>query len=128
VMKSGSYLLLADMMRSDAEYKEGIFSNCHLESELHTALIAAGFKLVKDEDISAAVAPTLDLCLDNFRTFGMTTFKYIADVVAIAVPPISAVGRWAYKRWLEQSIIEGLEARKIFDRHLCYKIQLWQLP
>jgi MPBQ/MSBQ methyltransferase len=128
VMKSGSYLLLADMMRSDAEYKEGIFSNCHVESELHTVLIAAGFKLVKDEDISAAVAPTLDLCLDNFRTFGMTTFKYIADVVAIAVPPISAVGRWAYKRWLEQSIIEGLEARKIFDRHLCYKIQLWQLP
>jgi MPBQ/MSBQ methyltransferase len=128
VMKSGSYLLLADMMRSDAEYKEGIFSNCHLESELDAALIATGFKLVKDEDISAAVAPTLDLCLDNFRTFGMTTFKYIADVVAIAVPPISAIGRWAYKRWLEQSIIEGLEARKIFDRHLCYKIQLWQLP
>ncbi|MEH2252229.1 methyltransferase domain-containing protein [Nostoc sp.] len=127
LLSSGGYLLIADMMRSDAEYRKGIFSNCHVASELQTALIQTGFKLIKTEDISSQIAPTIDLCLENFRTFGLTTIKYIADVVAIAVPPLHALGRLAFKRWLEKPIVEGLAARTIFDNHLCYQIQLWQL-
>ncbi|PIG93839.1 class I SAM-dependent methyltransferase [Gloeocapsopsis sp. IPPAS B-1203] len=127
LLSNGGYLLLADMMRSNAEYREGIFSNCHVASELHAALIQAGFKLIKSEDISTQVAPTIDLCVDNFRTFGLTTVKYIADVVAIALPPLHSLGRWAFNRWLEKPIVEGLAARTIFDNHLCYDIQLWQL-
>ncbi|MDZ7968035.1 MAG: hypothetical protein RM368_24300 [Nostoc sp. DedSLP03] len=127
LLSSGGYLLLADMMRSDAEYREGIFSNCHVASELQTALMQTGFKLIKTEDISTQVAPTIDLCVDNFRTFGLTTVKYIADVVAIAFPPLHTLGRWAFNRWLEKPIADGLAARAIFESHLCYSIQLWQL-
>ncbi|QKQ74062.1 bifunctional 2-polyprenyl-6-hydroxyphenol methylase/3-demethylubiquinol 3-O-methyltransferase UbiG [Nostoc sp. TCL240-02] len=127
LLDSGGYLLLADMMRFDAEYQEGIFSNCHVASEFQTALIQTGFKLIKTEDISTQVAPTIDLCVDNFRTFGLTTVKYIADVVAIALPPLYSLGRWAFKRWLEKLVVEGLAARAIFESHLCYEIQLWQL-
>jgi MPBQ/MSBQ methyltransferase len=126
LLSSGGYLLVADMMRHDAEYKEGIFSNCHVVSELKSALEKAGFHLVDSHDISKSIAPTLDLCIENFRTFGLTTFKYIADVVAIAVPPLHAVGSWAFKRWLEKPIAEGLAAPEIFEKHLCYQIQLWQ--
>jgi MPBQ/MSBQ methyltransferase len=127
LLGNGGYLLMADMMRSNGEYKEGIFSNCHVVSELKVALEKAGFNLVKTEDISDAIAPTIDLSIENFRTFGLTTIKYIADVVKIAVPPIHALGSWAFKRWLEKLIVEGLEAKEIFDNHLCYEIQLWQL-
>lgn len=127
LLDSGGYLLLADMMRFDAEYREGIFSNCHVAGELQAALEQSGFKLIKTEDISTHIAPTIDLCVDNFRTFGLTTVKYIADVVAIAVPPLYSLGRWAFKRWLEKLVVEGLAARAIFESHLCYFIQLWQL-
>ncbi|MEH2394378.1 MAG: methyltransferase domain-containing protein [Nostoc sp.] len=127
LLSSGGYLLIADMMRSDAGYRQGIFSNCHVVSELQAALIKAGFKLIKTEDISSQIAPTIDLGVDNFRTFGLTTIKYIADIVAIALPPLHAIGRLAFKRWLEKPIVEGLAARTIFDKHLCYEIQLWQL-
>ncbi|BAZ39090.1 hypothetical protein NIES4101_50420 [Calothrix sp. NIES-4101] len=127
LLSRGGYLLIADMMRADAEYTEGIFSNCHVVSELKIALEKAGFSLIKTEDISHAIAPTIDLSIDNFRTFGLTTIKYIADVVKIAVPPIHAIGSWAFKRWLEKLIVEGLQAKKIFESHLCYEIQLWQL-
>ncbi|MEH2120645.1 class I SAM-dependent methyltransferase [Nostoc sp.] len=127
LLSSGGYLLLADMMRSDAGYRKGIFSNCHVVSELQAELIKAGFKLIKTEDISSQIAPTIDLGVDNFRTFGLTTIKYIADIVAIALPPLHAIGRLAFKRWLEKPIVEGLAARTIFDKHLCYEIQLWQL-
>ena len=127
ILDSGGYLLLADMMRFDAEYQEGIFSNCHVASELQIALEQSGFNLIKTEDISTHIAPTIDLCVDNFRTFGLTTVKYIADVVAIAVPPLHALGRLAFKRWLEKPITEGLAARTIFESHLRYEIQLWQL-
>ncbi len=126
LLSSGGYLLIADMMRLDSGYKEGIFSNCHVVSELKSALSKAGFNLVNSYDISKSIAPTIDLCVDNFRTFGMTTVKYIADVVAIAVPPLHTLGRWAFKRWLEKPITEGLAARAIFEKHLCYEIQLWQ--
>ena len=127
LLDSGGYLLLADMMRFDAEYQEGIFSNCHIASELQIALEQSGFNLIKTEDISTHIAPTIDLCVDNFRTFGLTTVKYIADVAAIAVPPLHALGRLAFKRWLEKPIMEGLAARAIFESHLRYEIQLWQL-
>jgi MPBQ/MSBQ methyltransferase len=127
LLDSGGYLLLADMMRFNAEYQESIFSNCHVASELQAALVQAGFKLIKTEDISTQVAPTIDLCVDNFRTFGLTTVKYIADIVAIAVPPLYSLAHWAFKRWLEKLVVEGLAARAIFESYLCYEIQLWQL-
>ncbi|MGF1938331.1 MAG: class I SAM-dependent methyltransferase [Nostoc sp. ChiQUE02] len=127
LLSNGGYLLVADMMRSNAEYREGIFSNCHIATELQATLVQAGFKLIKTEDISTHIVPTIDLCVDNFRTFGLTTVKYIADVVAIAVPPLHILGRWAFKRWLEKLVVEGLAARAIFESHLCYSIQLWQL-
>jgi MPBQ/MSBQ methyltransferase len=127
LLNSGGYLLLADMMRSDPKYCEGIFSNCHVTSDLQAALVQAGFNLVKAEDISERVAPTIDLYVENFRTYGLSTINYIAALVAIAVPPLHVIGRWLFNRWGQKLIAEGLDARMIFERHLCYEIQLWQL-
>ncbi|AFZ21409.1 class I SAM-dependent methyltransferase [Allocoleopsis franciscana] len=127
LLSGGGYLLLADMMRSDPNYQEGIFSNCHVVTELHTALKQAGFSLVKSEDISAQILPTIDLYVDTFRRFGMNTINYIADLIAIAVPPLYKLLRWIFHRWVKKLVVEGLEARQLFERHLCYEIQLWQL-
>lgn len=127
LLNSGGYLLLADMMRSDAKYCEGIFSNCHVTSDLEAALVQAGFNLVKAEDISERIAPTIDLYVENFSRFGLSTINYIAALVAIAVPPLHVIGRWLFNRWGQKLIAEGLDARMIFERHLCYEIQLWQL-
>lgn len=127
LLSGGGYLLLADMMRSDPNYKEGMFSNCHVVTELHTALKQAGFSLVKSEDISAQILPTIDLYVDTFRRFGMSTINYIADLIAIAVPPLYKLLRWIFHRWVKKLVVEGLEARQLFERHLCYEIQLWQL-
>ncbi len=127
LLSRGGYLLLADMMRSDASYQEGIFSNCHVVTELHAALIQAGFSLVKSEDISAQIVPTIDLYVDTFRRFGMNTINYIADLIAITVPPLHKLLRWIFRRWVKKLVVEGLEARQLFEQHLCYEIQLWQL-
>lgn len=126
LLKSGGYLLLADMMRSDPSYTQGIFSNCHLVEELHEALVQAGFHLVKSEDISTQIAPTIDLCLEDLRTYGLSTFNYIGEVISIAVPPIHSLLSKAFNHWAKKPLTEGLAARNIFDKHLCYKIQLWQ--
>jgi MPBQ/MSBQ methyltransferase len=127
VLKPGGYLLLADMLRSDANYSEGIFSNCHVVEGLNKSLSQSGFTLIKQEDISQQIAPTLDLAIEHFRQFGLSTGEYIGTLIKIAVPPLYALLNWAYKRWLQKAIAEGLAARKIFDKHLCYEIQLWQL-
>lgn len=126
-IKAQGYLLLADMMRSDVDYKEGIFSGCHATRDVETALKAVGFTLIRCEDISAQIAPTLDLCIEKLRIYGFSTLHYIADVLEIAVPPIYLFLRWAYRKWLKATLIEGLNSRHIFDQHLCYQIQLWQL-
>lgn len=127
LLSSGGYLLLADMLRVDAEYHSGIFSNCHVVAELNAALVRAGFNLVKSEDISAQVLPTLDMGVYLFRTFGLTTMNYIAGMASIAVPPLHALIGRLFGRQLKQLIAEGVEAPAIFKRHLCYEIQLWQL-
>lgn len=127
LLKDGGYLLIADMMRLDANYREGIFSNCHLVTELQSALEQTGFTSVKTEDISLQVTPTLDLCVDHFQRFGLNTFKYVGDLITIAVPPLYKLLHWIYTRWGRPLVTEGLSARKIFEQHLCYQMQLWQL-
>ncbi len=125
-LKPNGYLLLADMLRTDASYTEGIFSNCHVVEDLESALSQAGFELIKREDISRQVAPTLDLAVEVFRQFGLSTGEYIANVIKIAVPPLYYLFNWIYERWFKKVITEGLNASQIFDKHLCYEIQLWQ--
>ncbi|MBJ7898699.1 MAG: methyltransferase domain-containing protein [Cyanobacteria bacterium RI_101] len=126
LLAPGGYLLLADMMRRDADYTEGIFSNCRLATELATALAGAGFNRLEQEDISAQIAPTLDLCVVNFRRFGLSTLRYGGELLAIAAPPLHWLLRKLYDRYLGALVQEGLGAREIFERHLCYEIQLWQ--
>lgn len=127
LLTCGGYLLLADMLRVDAGYRTGIFSNCHVAADLHAALVRAGFKTVTTEDISKQIVPTIDLAVHLFRTFGLTTMKYIAALAAIAVPPLHALIGSLFGRQVQELIAEGVEARAIFERHFCYEIQLWQL-
>ncbi|MGL5034106.1 MAG: class I SAM-dependent methyltransferase [Microcystaceae cyanobacterium] len=127
-LKPGGYLLLADMLRSDPNYTEGIFSNCHVVKDLDEALTRSGFVLIKREDISPQVAPTLDLAIAHFQQFGISTGEYIANVLKIAVPPLFFLFNAAYERWVKKSVVEGLQASNIFEKHLCYEFQLWQLP
>ena len=126
ILNPGGYVLLADMLRSDPNYKEGMFSNCHVVTELHAALKQAGFTLVKTEDISAHILPTIDLYVDTFRRYGLNTMIYVADLISIAVPPIHKLLRWVFRRWFKKLVVEGLEAGQLFEQHLCYEIQLWQ--
>jgi len=126
-LNRGGFLLMADMMRFDADYTQGMFSNCHLVKELEAVLKQAEFTLINREDISAQITPTIDLYVENFQRFGLSTLKYIADLIAIAVPPLYKLLRWGFNRWLRHLVVEGLNARQIFEAHLCYQIQLWQL-
>lgn len=128
LLSAGGYLLLADMLRTDEEYCEGIFSNCHLASDLNASLTQAGFTLVKTKDISTQIAPTLDLTDYIFRTFGLPTLQYVSDLIAITIPPLHALGHRLLGRRIERLINELADARTIFDQHLHYEIQLWQLP
>jgi MPBQ/MSBQ methyltransferase len=127
ILKAGGYVLLADMLRSDANYKQGMFSNCHVVTELHAALMQAGFTVVKTEDISTHILPTIDLYVDTFRRYGLNTMIYVADLISIAVPPVHKFLRWIFRRWFKKLVVEGLEASQLFEQHLCYEIQLWEL-
>ena len=126
VVKSGGYVLLADMLRKDPEYKDGMFSNCLVNADLHREMEKAGFKLVTTDDISAHIVPTLDICVQSFQTFGMSTTKYIANLIAIAVPPIYAILNYFLGNLFKKLSVEILQASTIFNKHLCYEIQLWQ--
>ncbi|MDX2228956.1 MAG: methyltransferase domain-containing protein [Leptolyngbyaceae cyanobacterium bins.349] len=122
------YLIIADMFRKNAAYRQGIFSNCLAIAELEAALKQQGFQLIQVDDISTHVVPTIDLCLHYFQTFGLTTLRYIAQLVSIAVPLVHRLGRQAFRRWLEAPLNEAMQARTVFEQHLCYQIQLWHLP
>lgn len=127
LLAADGHVLMCDMMLLDANYTTGIYSNCRLLSELKAAMIEAGFQLVKEEDISDKVRPSLDLYVFMFKSFGMTTIKYLSDLVMIAVPPIYALLKRILTPIFSKVIEEGLTSNDIFDKHLCYQTQLWQL-
>lgn len=127
-LHSDGYLLISDMFRKNAGYRQGIFSNCLVVSELEEALKQEGFQLLQVEDVSAHVVPTIDLCVHYFQTFGLTTLRYIAQLVAISVPPLHWLGRYIFRRWLKEPLSEAMQARSTFEQHLCYQTQLWHLP
>lgn len=127
LLNPGGYLLLADMLRTDPEYRTGIFSNCHVVAEINAAMESAGFKLIKTEDISPQIAPSLALYVKEFQTYGLTTLKYIGDLVEITVPLLYKLLRRGFGGWVSKLITEGVDAQKIFEDHLSYEIQLWQL-
>ncbi|WP_335119905.1 hypothetical protein [Nostoc sp.] len=56
---------------------------------------------------------------------GLTNYSYLH--YGYWEPLLHALGRLAFKCWLEKPITEGLAARAIFESHLRYEIQLWQL-
>ncbi|MEO1294737.1 MAG: class I SAM-dependent methyltransferase [Cyanobacteria bacterium J06636_16] len=122
------YLLIADMFRKTGGYSKGIFSNCLVLPELEIALKQQGFQLVKAEDISAQVKPTIDLSIHYLRTFGITTLKYIAQLASISVPLLHRIGRLLFRRWLQDPLDEAMQAQTVFEQYLCYQIQLWHLP
>ncbi len=121
------HVLMCDMMLLDANYTSGIFSNCRLLPELKEAMTEAGFELVREEDISDKVRPSLDLYVFIFKSFGMTTIKYLSDLVMIAVPPIYTLLKQILSPIFGKVIEEQLVQNEIFDKHLCYQTQLWQL-
>lgn len=127
LLAPNGYVLMCDMMLVDANYTSGIYSNCRLLTELKAAMTEAGFQLVKEEDISDKVRPSLDLYVFMFKSFGMTTIKYLSDLVMIAVPPIYALLKLILSPIFSKVIEEGLTSNEIFDKHLCYQTQLWQL-
>ncbi|MEE3716828.1 hypothetical protein V2H45_08725, partial [Tumidithrix elongata RA019] len=104
-----------------------MFSNCHVVADLKTAMERAGFTLVKSEDISAHIAPTIDICVHNFQIFGLSTIHYLANLVQIAVPPIYALLNRLFGDRFKKLVAEGEAASSLFKQHLCYEIQLWQL-
>lgn len=126
LVKPGGYVLLADMLRKDAEYEEGMFSNCLVNDDLRMAMEKAGFILLKSDDISQHIAPTLDLCVQSFETFGISTLTYIVNLIKIAVPPLYKILRYFLGKQTKKLMAEGLRAANIFRSHLCYEVQLWQ--
>lgn len=127
LLNPGGYVLLADMLRTDATYTSGIFSNCHVVAEINTAMEKAGFNLLKTEDISSQIAPSLELYVKEFQTYGLTTLKYLGDLVEITVPLLYKLLKHFLGKWVNTLITEGVDANRLFERHLSYEIQLWQL-
>ncbi len=127
-VKPDGYLLIADMFRKSADYHKGIFSNCLVITELEAALKQQGFQLIEVDDVSHHVAPTIDLCVYYFQTFGLTTLRYIAQLLSISVPILHKISQYIFRRWIKDPLDEAMDAHKVFEQHLCYQIQLWHLP
>ncbi|MBE9194545.1 methyltransferase domain-containing protein [Synechocystis sp. LEGE 06083] len=126
LVKPGGYVLLADMFRKNAQYQTGMFSNCLIKDELQMVMEKAGFILLDSDDISQQIVPTLDLCVQSFQTFGVSTLTYLASLVRIAVPPLYKIFDYFLGKQTKALVQEGLQAGNIFRDHLCYEIQLWQ--
>ena len=127
-LKEGGFLLTADYYLRKPLPRENVMSESgHVEEEYLKAAREYGFRVVRSDDITPYVIPTLDLGRLVYDTYAKPTIELIHDVLKTRLPTLYKVGRFFVGRRIaglfkyEQLIDSGL-----FAQHKRYMIYLFQ--
>jgi SAM-dependent methyltransferase len=79
----GGYVLAADYFRKeDTPY----YRTCRVESAFLDSAVAGGFEMVKSEDITGDVTPTLEAARRVYERYGLPVFELIAGYLSQELP------------------------------------------
>ncbi|GAB1541473.1 hypothetical protein NUACC21_41440 [Scytonema sp. NUACC21] len=129
LLEDGGSLLISDYFLREKFPNDNVFALCtHEKSEYLKALEEYGFEIVKSEDITSRVTPTLDLAMLKFNEYVKPTLELFDDLLLGWAPiPYKAVKFLAKKSWnnLENQI--QLIDSQLFIKHRQYIIYLFKL-
>jgi MPBQ/MSBQ methyltransferase len=129
LLNDGGSLLVSDYFLRKKFPEDNVFALCtHEKSEYLNAIEGSGFEIIKSEDITSKVTPTLDFAKLKFNEYVKPTLELIDDLLLGWAPiPYKTV------KFLAKKPLENLENQmqlmdsELFVEHRQYMIYLFQL-
>jgi SAM-dependent methyltransferase len=133
ILAPGGRMIICDFFRTDATGDggpgDGAFRGGHWWREFGPTAQAAGFSIVRDEDITAQIAPNLQLLEDILQNrVGPATLS-IAGYAQQRYPLLSRMVGWVLRKKLEKirfKYLSGHRSPAAFSRYKTYRLLVLQ--
>ena len=129
ILNKDGYLLVSDYFLRQKLEKENVFAiGTHLQSEYLQVAAESGFEIVKSDDITLRVTPTLDLAMTKYEEFVKPTLELV-DQLLTGWAPIP----YKFVQFLAKKPVNNLfDQLKLIDskqflQHRQYMIYLFKL-
>ena len=127
-LREGGFLLTADYYLKKPLPKSNVLAEAgHLVEEYIESAREGGFEVVKSEDITSNVSPTLDFARLLYDDYAKPTIDLIHDVLRTRLPTLYKIGRFLVgKKIADLFKYEQLIDSKLFAEHKRYMVYLFK--
>lgn len=133
VLAPGGRMIICDFFRTDATGDggpgDGAFRGGHWWREFGPTAQAAGFRIVRDEDITPQIAPNLALLEDVLQNRIGPAALSIAGYAQLRYPLLSRTFGWLFRKKLEKvrfKYLSGHRGPAAFSRYKTYRLLVLQ--
>lgn len=124
----GGWLLLSDYFPY-ARGEGALSRSGHVRAAFREAAEAAGFTLVREEDVTEAVLPTLRYARSLADRYGRPTLQLVVDTLEERHPWVLRALRWLLRRRITKILAqEELIDADAFRKAKAYEVLLYRVP
>ena len=127
ILQDKGYLLVSDFFKVDNIDDSGIDISGHSNQRYLEEAESNGFVIIKSEDITTKIAPTLDFMVLLFNDYLIPSFKIIAYALEIYLPFFYKITGFLLRGPLKKALKKSVVDAQTFARHRRYIIYLFQL-
>jgi SAM-dependent methyltransferase len=130
LLNSGGYLLICDVFKNDMEGKSGIGGG-HNIRKFFDCMEQTSFETVKDEDITAETAPTIEILDDAMRNVAVPALDSSLEFLRARYPLITRFLCWKYGKKLAKvrdKYTNGRRTSDDFRKYKTYRLFLYKKP
>jgi len=129
LLNPGGHLLICDFFKKNGD-DEGVLGGGHRMDKFYRRIGEQPFEVVTDRDITAEVAPTMDLVNGFLLQVGRPIRDLVFAFIAGRYPFLFRFLNWKYRDKLAQvdrKYFQGERNGETFRRHKSYRLMLYRL-
>jgi len=126
LLNEKGYLLVCDFFKIDGLDDHGMEVSGHLQKKYLEQSEVSGFKIVKSENITENIMPTLDYMVVLFKDYLIPCFKMIPYAIQNYIPFFYPITRFLFAKSIKRSIERSLVSGENFAKYRTYMIYLFQ--
>jgi len=117
---------VSDFFKVDNLDDGGIEISGHSHERYLQSAKSNGFAILKSEDITTKILPTLDFMVSLFYDYLIPSFKIIAYALEVYLPFFYKISRFLLRKPLKKALQKSLIDAQTFSRHRRYMIYLFE--
>lgn len=126
VLRDRGYLLVCDFFKIDDIDDSGIAVSGHLHKGFLKQAESDGFIIIKSEDITDRISPTLDFMISLYYDYLIPSFKIVAYALELYIPFFYKITRLLLRKPLKKLLDRSLVNARTFSKYRRYMIYLFQ--